>query len=444
MTRPNLNAVAKVTSELDGAIASTGFDVLRSRGVEPKWLFAHVQSKAFIDSMSDLVRGALYPAVNSKEVRDYRIPLPPLPEQRRIVAKIEALQARSRKAREALEAIPTLLEQFRQSVLAAAFRGDLTADWREQNHDAEPASVLLERIRAERRGKWEQAELAKFKAKGKVPKDDSWKKKYVEPEPVDDTDLPELPEGWCWTTWEWTLSFDEGAFKRGPFGSSLTKAIFVSSGYKVYEQYCPINDDCSYARYYITPEKYEEMRAFDVRARDFLISCSGVTLGRITQVPDQCEPGIINQALLRVRLNEHVLNDEFFKWLFRSPYFQRKIFDNATGSAIPNVKGVKELKAIPVPVPPLNEQRVIAERVKQSLKSFREMDSHLHELVSELMKLHQSILAKAFRGELVPQDPNDEPASVLLERLRAERATADETKPNRLRRQRNSKATADE
>src|SRR5262249_10230353 len=153
---------------------------------------------------------------------------------------------------------------------------------------------------------------------------------------------PELPQGWVWTTWESILSLDDGSFKRGPFGSALKKSIFVSSGYKVYEQYCPINDDCSYVRYYITPEKYEELKAFAVKARDFLISCSGVTLGRITQVPDDFEEGIINQALLRVRINNEIVNDQFFLKLFRSPYFQKQIFDNVTGSAIPNVKGVKD------------------------------------------------------------------------------------------------------
>jgi len=111
------------------------------------------------------------------------------------VAKLESLQARSRRAREALEAVPPLLEKLRQSILAAAFRGDLTADWREQHPDVEPASELLKRIRTERRKKWEQAEFAKLKAKGKNPTDDKWKLKYVEPEPVDESELPELPEG---------------------------------------------------------------------------------------------------------------------------------------------------------------------------------------------------------------------------------------------------------
>lgn len=130
--------------------------------------------------------------------------IPPINEQKRIVTKIEALQTRSRRAREALETVPDLLEQLRQSILAAAFRGDLTKNWREKHKGKiEPASELLKRIRIERRKRWEAAELDKLKAKGLTGDklDDQFtklRKKYKEPVPVDTTDLPELPEGWCW------------------------------------------------------------------------------------------------------------------------------------------------------------------------------------------------------------------------------------------------------
>ena len=97
--------------------------------------------------------------------------------------------------------MPPLLEKLRQSILAAAFRGDLTKDWRAKHPDVEPASKLLERIRVERRKKWEEAELAKMKAKGKAPRDDRWKGKYKEPEAVDATGLPGLPEGWAGRAW---------------------------------------------------------------------------------------------------------------------------------------------------------------------------------------------------------------------------------------------------
>jgi type I restriction enzyme S subunit len=137
------------------------------------------------------------PGLSKNHLLKHEIGFPPLAEQRRIVAKIEALQERSLRAREALAEVGPLLEQLRQSVLAAAFRGDLTADWRADHPNVEPASELLRRIHAERRHHWEQAQLAKYEAKGQKPPK-NWQDKYEEPEPVDNSDLSALPEGWCW------------------------------------------------------------------------------------------------------------------------------------------------------------------------------------------------------------------------------------------------------
>lgn len=134
-----------------------------------------------------------------------KIPIPPLNEIGRISIHAESLRSNSRRAKQALEAIPDLLEQLRQSILASAFRGDLTKKWREQNKgQIEPATELLKRIRIERRKRWEEAELNKLKAKGlNGDKLDAQfakrRKQYKGPAPVDSADLPELPEGWCWT-----------------------------------------------------------------------------------------------------------------------------------------------------------------------------------------------------------------------------------------------------
>lgn len=161
--------------------------------VEKKFLFHLLRSA--IDEMkrSEHLHGSTMKHINREPFLSHKVLVPPLNEQRRIVAKIEALKARSQQVKEALEAIPPLLDQFRQSVLAAAFRGDLTADWRQKNSDVEPASDLLERIRAERRHRWEEAELEKMKAGGKTPKDDKWKSKYKDPELIDLEELLEIP-----------------------------------------------------------------------------------------------------------------------------------------------------------------------------------------------------------------------------------------------------------
>lgn len=154
-------------------------------GILPEWLVLQLKYDADNGRLEEHFSGTTIKHFTGVALAQYHLTVPPLAEQRRIVAKVEELKARSRAARAALAEVPTLLEQFRQSVLASAFRGDLTADWREKNPNAESASVLLDRIRAERRKQWET----------KYPK-----KKYAEPEPVDDSELPELPEGWCWAS----------------------------------------------------------------------------------------------------------------------------------------------------------------------------------------------------------------------------------------------------
>ena len=129
------------------------------------------------------------------------IPLPPLPEQHRIVAKIEELFTKLDAGINELHKVQSQLKRYRQSVLKAAFEGKLTEAWQAAHQDEiEPASILLERILKKRREKWEAEQLKQMRAKGKIPKDDKWKGKYKEPVAPDTNDLPELPNGWRWTT----------------------------------------------------------------------------------------------------------------------------------------------------------------------------------------------------------------------------------------------------
>jgi type I restriction enzyme, S subunit len=132
-TRPNLNAVALIDSEFDNQIASTGFDVLRPFAIDSSLLFFLVRSQDFVQEMSDLVQGALYPAIRSKDIRAFEFSLPPLNEQKRIADRLSLLLTRTDKTKAHLDRIPPLLRRFRQSVLAAAISGKLTEDWREVN-----------------------------------------------------------------------------------------------------------------------------------------------------------------------------------------------------------------------------------------------------------------------------------------------------------------------
>jgi type I restriction enzyme, S subunit len=172
--------------------------------IRPEYIrYYLLDSKDYAESLAS---GSTFKEISGKKTGELKIPLPPLNEQRRIVSTIEQLTDRSNKARTALADVPKLIEQFRQSVLAAAFRGDLTADWREKNPDVEPASELLERIKIDRRKRWEEAELEKMKAQGKNPKDDKWKDKYRWTEVIPEEDLPEIPSKWVWIQFDQVIA----------------------------------------------------------------------------------------------------------------------------------------------------------------------------------------------------------------------------------------------
>lgn len=219
MTRPNLNAVALVPEQLDGAIGSTGFHVLRSRWLHPAFLLGLVQTHKFIDAMSAVVQGALYPAVRPRDIAAYTFNFEPLPHQTRIVEKLEELFSDLDAGVAELKAAQKKLGQYRQSLLKAAVEGALTAEWRAQHSPKETGAQLLARILKERRARWEAKQLAKFQEQGKIPPKD-WQKKYPEPVQPDTTDLPALPEGWVWASVD-QCSIDESAITDGPFGSNL-------------------------------------------------------------------------------------------------------------------------------------------------------------------------------------------------------------------------------
>ena len=164
--------------------------------------------------------------------------------------------------------------------------------------------------------------------------------------------------------WEMVHLVDFCGFKRGPFGGSLKKEIFVKDGYLVYEQYHPINDDFTFGRYFINEEKYKEMSAFAVKDNDILISCSG-TMGKVAIVPKGHKKGIINQALLRLRPNLEFVKPVFVRIYLEQKAIQSKYFTNQEGAAIQNVMSVSELKQIPFPKLTLEEQAEIVSQIEQ-------------------------------------------------------------------------------
>jgi len=380
---------------------------------DPRWIVYHLRLEASTGrKLARHFTGTTIKHLTRKAFRSYPIRFAPVNEQRRIVDKIEALNARSRRAREALEQIPPLLERFRQSVLAAAFRGDLTAEWRQQNPEVEPASVLLERIRAERRRRWEEDYLAKQRAKGKEPKDDKWKAKYPEPEEPDVSDLPALPKGWKWTSFGEAFDVQVGATPRRNRPDFWDGDLpWVSSG------------EVGFCRIAATRESISQL---GLESTSTALHPPGtVLLGMIGEGKTRGQAAILdvaacnNQNSAAIRVSESGLPPEYVYFYLRYVYEQTR--RRGSGNSQPALNKSR-VRAIRWPCPPFEEMRAVLQAIDARFASRNLLRSVAEGALEQFARLDQSILTRAFRGELVPQDPNDEPASVLLDRIRAERA----------------------
>ena len=185
---------------------------------------------------------------------------------------------------------------------------------------------------------------------------------------------------------------DKNSIKRGPFGGALKKEDFVEDGYLVYEQRHAIHNDFEYAKYYINQEKYEDMIGFKVIPGDLIISCSGVTLGRIAEVPEGAKEGIINQALLKLSLNPHIMMNTFFIQQFRGEEIQNILFGFSRGSGIPNMPSMSEVKAVKFICPPLELQKEYCDFVHQVDKS----KVAVQKALDETKLLFDSLMQKYF------------------------------------------------
>jgi type I restriction enzyme, S subunit len=209
----------------------------------------------------------------------------------------------------------------------------------------------------------------------------------------------ELPNGWVSCPVEAIAAPEDNSIKRGPFGSALKKEFFVPQGYKVYEQKNAIYNDCELGNYYIDEVKFNELIDFSVQPGDFIISCSG-TIGRISVMPSHAKPGVINQALLKISFNCDLVHSGFISHFLQSDTFQKILTGNSRGSAMQNISSVKELRAAEIPLPPLNEQKRIAQRLDHLLTRIDKAKAHLDRIPPLLKRFRQSVLAAATSGKL--------------------------------------------
>jgi type I restriction enzyme, S subunit len=378
-----------------------------STELETRYLHRWLVSPMFTEQAAQNQGRTVLPKINQDALGRLPVPVPPPKEQRRIVAKLESVSSRSRRARAALDAVPPLLEKLRQSILAAAFRGDLTKDWRAKNKKVEPAEKLLARIRVERRKKWEEAELAKMTAKGKVPNDDGWKAKYKEPEPVDTAGLPGLPEGWCWA------SFDDLAYDS-LYGPRFGADQYAAEGFPTLRT--TDLDDEGRVVWNAPPHvriSGSEYVAVGLRPHDFVVTRTGATIGKCALFREGDDRALPSAYLIRFGLVSQTVDSEYTLQAMLSPAIQAGLRGGATATAQPNVNA-RTIAALAIPVAPKPEQAHILAALATAGGQVAAARLAHDASASSLSTLDRALLAKAFRGELVPQDPNDEPAQTTL------------------------------
>ena len=312
-------------------------------------------------------------------------------------------------------------KQLKNSILQWAIQGKLVP----QDPNDEPASVLLDKIRQEKELLIKEKKIKRDKNASIIYRgeDNSYYEKMLATGEVKciDKEIPfEIPDGW-----EWCRLNDLALYRKGPFGSSLTKSMFVAKStqsIKVYEQKNAIQKDCTLGDYYISKEKFETMQSFVVKPNDIIVSCAG-TIGETYLLPSDAPVGIINQALMRVTLFD--LNMVEYWQIYFAYMLLNEAQMKGSGSAIKNIPPFEYLKAVLVPIPPLSEQNRLVERynILLSLIGKYELEANKLNCLNQKVydKLKKSVLQEAIRGKLVPQLAEEGSAQDLLEQIKLEK-----------------------
>ncbi len=350
----------------------------------------------------------------------FEMPLAPTGEQDRIIAEIDKQFTRLDSGVNALKRVQAQLKRYRASVLKAACEGRLVPTEaelaRREKRDYEPADKLLARILKERRARWEADQLAKMKAAGKLPKDDKWKSKYVEPESPDTSALPPLPSGWVWATLEQIAADEPNSITDGPFGSNLKSEHYVESGPRVVRLQNIGEGRFLDERAHISRDHFERLRKHRVYPGDLVIAAMGERPPRACLIPGSLGDAIVKADCIRFKPDATLAQSSYLVAALNSETTRALLSDKVHGVGRPRLN-LGEIRSIAIPLPPQQEQLRIIEEIEDH---FSMIDASAVSVQAGLIRaahLRRSILRLAFEGKLAPQSPKDEPASKLLERI---------------------------
>lgn len=339
--------------------------------------------------------GTTFSAISKAILNSHEIPVAPLNEQRRIVDKVETLFARLDKGEEAVREVQKLLKRYRQSVLKSALTGELTADWRaEREGELESGADLLARILKSREENWQ--------GRGK----------YKAPVSPDTSDLTNLPTGWTWTSVDALIS-------DGPKNGIYLPKSKYGSGTPIIR----IDDfQTGWVRQRaelrcVAAEKAEQIE-YSLRENDLVINrVNSVShLGKVLLVRDEHDGCLFESNMMRLKITDEC-HPNFVAMYLASEIGRKRLISNCKHAVNQASINQGDVKATPIPLPPVAEQIEIFSTVNAYLESVKAVERACEIELKRSTALRQSILKDAFSGRLVPQDPNDEPASALLERI---------------------------
>ena len=393
-SRAPIGYVAIATSNIS---TNQGFkNIVLGKHIFNEYVYYYLKgSKKLAESFAS---GTTFSELSAKRFSQLPIPFPPLPEQHRIVAKIEELFTKLDAGVKSLEKTKAQLKRYRQAVLKYAFEGKLTEEWRETHKDElEPASVLLERIKEERKK--------------------TLKEKYKELPPQVTLDLPVLPKGGVWTT----LGLCSKEIYRYPtfYGiSHLKEGIPVIRGEHIRESGSISHDWGNY--WYVSEDISNNFKRTILEFEDLIMSVRG-SVGKIGFVDDVLSGAQISPNCIRISLFKNYCNPKYILNYLKSITGQGFIKGFVNATTIQTIKASLIIQ-IPIPLLPLPEQHKIVEEIERRFSVADSVEKVVNQSLKQAERLRQSILKRSFEGKLVPQDPTDEPASVLLERIKEEKA----------------------
>lgn len=315
-------------------------------------------------------------------------------------------------------------------MLKAAVEGKLTEDWRVKNSIKEPASKLLERILVERRRRWEEVQYAKYVETGQEPPK-NWREKYKEP--IHQDGLFDLPGSWVWASaQEICLSVENGNTPpAGEMYAGQGEIPFI----KVYNLTKNGELDFTINPTFIKRQTHESLlKKSAIRPNDILMNIVGPPLGKVSIVPDSYSEWNTNQAVVIFRPSKGILTryltaallcEQVLYWITRTAKATAGQYNISVGNS----------RLIPIPLPPIPEQEEIVSILDEKLDLIKRTMAAVELQLVRANRLRQAILKKAFEGKLLSQDPSDEPASVLLERIKAEREVVGDVGKKTMKRQ---------